>query len=249
MKTVLLGSAALSLLTVVSAFGADLGPLPPPPLQPPPPAFTWTSCYGGLQVSGGLGTKDVSDTAGVLSPVTGFTTVNLNVSGVIGGGQIGCDYEFTSNWVLGIEGAVSGGNIGAKGTFTPPGIPGDSTTFKESSDFLMSVTGRVGYAWDRLMIYGKGGIAWVDDRYSAFDSFVTYDYEATENRMGWTAGAGIEWAFWNDLSAKLEYDYYGFGQRDVLFIDSLGNPPGPLNVKQNIQVIKLGLNFHIFGGP
>ena len=99
------------------------------------------------------------------------------------------------------------------------------------------------------MLYGKGGVAWADDRYSAFDTLQTYDYEATENRMGWTAGAGVEWAFWEDLSVRLEYDYYGFGQRNVTFIDDAINPLGPLQIKQNIQVIKLGVNFHVFAGP
>src|ERR1700676_1698973 len=115
MKTTLLGSAAFSLLTF-SAFGADLGApwVPPAPLAPPPPAFTWTSCYGGLHAGGGMGQKDLTDTAGVLVPTTGFSAENLNIAGYMVGGQIGCDYQFTSNWVVGVEGSVSGGNIGGK---------------------------------------------------------------------------------------------------------------------------------------
>jgi outer membrane immunogenic protein len=242
MRTILLGGAVVALLTG-SAFAADLGV--PPMMSRPVPQFTWTSCYGGLHAGGGFGTKDVTDTAGVLSPITGFTTVNLDINGYMAGGQVGCDYQFASSWVVGIEGAASGGNIGAKSNFAS--VADDTTTFKETTDFMMSVTGRVGYAWGPWMLYGKGGVAWADDRYSAFDSLQTYDYEATENRMGWTAGAGLEWEFWEDLSVRLEYDYYGFGQRNVLFIDALAiNLPGLLQIKQNIQVIKLGVNFHVF---
>src|ERR1700681_2073838 len=115
MKATLIGGVALSLLSV-SAFAADIGVPPLSPL-PPPPAFTWTSCYGGLHAGGGFGQKNLNDTAGVLSPVTGFTSVNLSISGYMIGGQLGCDYQFASNWVIGIEGAASGGNIGGNITF------------------------------------------------------------------------------------------------------------------------------------
>ncbi len=246
MKTTLIGSAAFSLLTV-SAFAADLGV---PPTSAPPPAFTWTSCYGGLHAGGGLGQKDLTDTAGVLSPTTGFTAVNLGISGYMLGGQIGCDYQFAPNWILGIEGAVSGGNIGGKTVFAPPGIPGDTTTFKETTDFLMSATARVGYTWDRWMLYAKGGFADAGDKYDAFDTAATYNFEGLENRIGWTAGAGVEWALWEDWSVRLEYDYYGFGTRSVTFIDStIAMTSGPEEIKQNIQVVTLGLNFHVFAGP
>ena len=72
--------------------------------------------------------------------------------------------------------------------------------------------------------------------------------KASEDRFGWTVGAGIEWALWDDWSVKLEYDYYGFGTRSVTFIDNVSGNFGPVDVKQNIQVVKLGLNFHVFAG-
>ena len=83
-------------------------------------------------------------------------------------------------------------------------------------------------------------------QYSAFDMLGTYDFEGLETRFGWTAGAGIEWALWNDWSLRLEYDYYGFGTRSVTFIDNVSATVGPLDIKQNIQIVKLGPNFHIF---
>jgi outer membrane immunogenic protein len=249
MKTTLIGSATLSLLTF-SAFGADLG-VPPAPLAPPPSPFSWTSCYGGLRAGGGMGQKDLTDAAGVLSPTTGFTSENLNISGYMVGGQLGCDYQFASNWVIGIEGAASGGNIGSQTNFTTPLIPGDAATFKATTDFLMSVTGRVGYTWDRWMLYAKGGAAWAGDSYSTFDVAQTYSLQGLENRFGWTAGAGVEWALWQDWSVRLEYDYYDFGTRSVLFIDNTiaVGLTGPENIKQNIQVVTLGINFHAYPGP
>jgi outer membrane immunogenic protein len=242
MKTTLLAGAAFSLLTA-SAFGADLEmPIKVPPAPPP---FTWTGCYAGGQVGGGFGQKDLNDSAGIVSPLTGFTSANLNISGYMLGGQIGCDYQFASNWVAGVEGSATGGNIGGSTTVA---VPGDNATFSEKTDLLTSATVRVGYAWNDWLLYAKGGVAWASDRYSAFDVLATYDFEGLETRFGWTAGAGVEWALWNDWSIKLEYDYYGFGTRGVTFIDNVSAAVGPLDIKQSIQVVKLGVNLHIFAG-
>jgi outer membrane immunogenic protein len=248
MKATLLGGAVVSLLTV-SAFGADLETAIP--LKAPPP-FTWTSCYAGGQAGGGWGRKDVTDSAGILPPFTGFASANVDISGYMFGGQIGCDYQFTPNLVLGIEGDASGGNIGGNTAVAQPlGIPGDSANFKDTTDFLSSATARVGYAWDHWLLYAKGGAAWAGDRYSAVGVFLgaPYDFEGMETRFGWTAGAGVEWALWNSWSLRLEYDYYGFGRRSVTFIDSTSGNIGPEDINQNIQVVKLGLNFRIFAEP
>ncbi|MGB7099820.1 MAG: outer membrane beta-barrel protein [Xanthobacteraceae bacterium] len=248
MRATLFGAAAVSLLTVSVAFGADLAVPAAAPVPPPP--FTWTSCYAGGNVGGGFGQKDLNDTAGILSPNTGFTSSNLNISGYMLGGQIGCDYQFASNWILGIEGAASGGDIGGTTTVTTPGIAGDTATFKDTTDFLSSVTARAGLAWDRWMLYGKGGVGFVNDRYNIADAFTTYNFDGVETRLGWTAGVGVEWALWDDWSVKLEYDYYGFGTRNVTFIEeSAAFPSGPENIKQTIQTVKLGLNFHVSAWP
>src|SRR5579862_8186446 len=242
MKATLLGAAAVSLLTATAALGADLR-MPPPAPAP----FTWTSCYAGGNAGGGFGQKNLTDTAGVLSPTTGVASSNLGISGYMFGGQIGCDFQFASNWAVGIEGAASGGDIGGNTTMAVPLVaPGDNATFKDTTDFLASVTGRVGYTWDRWMLYGKGGVGYVNDRYNLADAIGTYDFDGLENRLGWTAGAGVEWALWDDWSVKLEYDYYGFGTRNVTFIEESGAfPSGSENIKQTLQTVKLGLNFHV----
>jgi len=241
MKAILLGGA-LSLVTV-SAFGADLGVPPPSPV--PVPYFTWTGCYGGLHAGGGWGQKDLTDTAGILGFSSPGSSVNLGIDGYMLGGQFGCDYQFASNLLVGIEATASGGNIGGSTAFALPA--GDSGTFHETTDFMASVTGRVGYAWDRWLAYAKGGVAWVADRYSTFDALGTYDFDGVETRTGWTAGVGVEWAFSQNWSVRLEYDYYGLGQGNVNFIDSTVNvgASGVESIKQNIQIVKLGVNFHV----
>lgn len=249
MKTSLLGGFALSLLTI-SAFAADLGVSIKAPLAPA--SFAWTGCYAGGQVGGAWGQKDLTDTVGLLSPTTGFASASLDTSGYMLGGQIGCDYQFAPNWVIGIEGAAAGGDIhGGNAVTQPLAIPGDNATFNETTDFLSSATARLGYAWDRWLLYVKGGAAWAGDRYSAVGTFggVPYDLQGLETRFGWTAGGGLEWALWNNWSVRLEYDYYGLGSRSVTFIDATTGISGPENIRQSIQVVLLGLNLHLWGGP
>jgi outer membrane immunogenic protein len=243
MKATLLAAAAFSLMTA-SVFAADLG-VP----SAEPAHFTWSGCYAGANVGGGRGQKDLTDTTGFLAGLNGGVggpgSTSANISGYLLGGQIGCDYQFPSDWVLGVEGYAAGGKISGNTAFIAPAGPG---TFHVTTNFLTSGTARIGYAWGRWLPYMKGGVAWAGDNYSVIDAGGAYDAEATEDRFGWTAGAGIEWAMWNDWSVKLEYDYYGFGTRNVTFTDNVSSVIGPVQVKQDIQVVMLGLNFHVFAG-
>lgn len=239
MKTTFFAAVALSLCNV-SAFGADLGVSPAAPSR-----FTWTSCYAGGYVGGGFGQTDLADNAGFLSGLGGPSAASLDISGYMLGGQIGCQYQFSSALLLGIEGSAAGGDIGGH---TLVAVPGDNAAFKDTTNLLSDAAVRIGYAWDRWLPYMRGGAAWASDSYSVIDAAGAYDAEAAEGRFGWTVGAGIEWALWNDWSVKLEYDYYGFGTQGVTFTDNVSLTSGPVEVKQDIQVVKLGLNFHVFAG-
>ena len=240
MKARLVVGGTAFLMSTISAFAADLRVSPVRP-----PLFSWTGCYAGGNVGGGWGQKDLTDSAGFLASLGGPNSANLDTSGYMLGGQIGCDYQFASGLVLGVEGGATGGDISGS---TLVVVPGDNATFRGKTDFLSDATARVGYAWDRWLPYIKGGAAWAGNRYSVFDVSQAYDAEGLETRLGWTLGAGIEWALWDNWSIKLEYDYYGFGTRSVTFIDNVGGTFGPVDVKHDIQVIKLGINFHVFAG-
>ena len=248
MNKLLLARAAAFAILAGPAVAADM-PMQYPPLAPPP--FTWTGCYAGAQASGGWGQKNLSDTNGILAPTPPVTGINLSISGWVVGGQIGCDYQFAPSWVVGIEGEASGGNIGGNTNAALPAVPGDVVNFNVRTDFLASITGRVGYAWDRWLFYTKGGVAWAGDNYGAADILGTFGFQGAETRIGWTAGAGVEWALWNNWAVKLEYDYYGFGTRSVTFVDNtISGIIGNVDIKQNIQVVKLGVNFHVWAdGP
>jgi outer membrane immunogenic protein len=241
MKATLLAVTALSLLSAW-AFAADLGvPLKAPP-EPAP--FAWTGCYGGANAGGGWGQKDLTDSAGFLGGLGGPSSASLNINGYMLGGQLGCDYQLASGWVLGVEGYAAGGKIG--GSAVAP-VTGDNATFSDTTNLLSSGTGRIGYAYGRWLPYVKGGVAWASDNYTVADVLGAYNATASEDRFGWTVGAGIEWALSTDWSIKLEYDYYGFGTQSVTFTDAVSGTTGPLNINQTIQIVKLGLNFRIGG--
>jgi outer membrane immunogenic protein len=102
------------------------------------------------------------------------------------------------------------------------------------------------------LLYGKGGVAWAGDKYSAFDAISGLTFAASETRTGWTAGVGVEWAFWTNWSAFLEYDFYGFGHRNVSFTctDSTGALCGleTVTIKQDINAVKFGINYRFNWG-
>jgi outer membrane immunogenic protein len=259
MKKLLLATAAM-LLTGSAVLAADM-----PVKVPYTHGFDWTSCYAGVHIGSGWASKDLTDPVQLAQdqvsggPITaGVTTVGLRPSGHLYGGQFGCDYQFAgSGWVVGFEGSASGATINS-GSFAtlPQGDPGDRALVSTNVDFIISGTARVGYAWDRLLLYVKGGVAGVTDKYSVVGTLFAqnlngpaspFNFQGLDLRIGWTAGGGVEWAIWENWSAKLEYDFYGFGNKSVLMIDSnFGS--APIGIKQTFQTVKLGLNFHMWSG-
>jgi len=169
-KFLLAGVASIALSAGAPANAADLAPRPAykaPPVVAPVPLFSWTGCYIGAHIGGGWGRKEFSDTALESSFVfvgdgNGPHSIRTDTSGFLGGGQVGCDYQFAPNWVVGIQGDFSGADI--KGDVVDPFFK-LAKTFHARTDWLASVTGRIGWAWDRWLIYAKGGVAWVGDKY------------------------------------------------------------------------------------
>jgi outer membrane immunogenic protein len=200
-------------LAATTAFAADL-PVNAPAMMPAPAAqFSWTGCFIGGHVGGAFRGLTETDNAGV--------STTHNSSGSVGGGQIGCDYQFAPSWVLGLEGRAAWTNlkssiatpvtIGATGTVLP-------SQFTVGNDFLASVTGRVGYSFfdRRVLLYFRGGVAWTNER--ADDAFTTplgnaVDPSTSSVLTGLALGTGVEWAFTPNWSARFEFDAYGFANR------------------------------------
>jgi outer membrane immunogenic protein len=254
MRTPLLASIAALAMTIAGpVLAADL------PLERPASfaaRFNWTSCYVGGHVGGGFGTKDITDPAQLVQDsflgagsTVGTTTVTPTPTGVVIGGQIGCDYQFTSSVVVGIEGAASGTTMkNTKTVGLPLGNP-DTAAVKATTDFLPSLTARLGYAADNVLFYAKGGVALAGDKYDVSGSFLgtPFSFEGLDNRVGWTVGGGVDWAFSQHWSANVEYDYYQFGHGNVMMSDPVNGLSSVVDVRQTVQVVKVGLNFHVWG--
>jgi len=254
MKKVLLGAVVLTALFGESAGAADL-PRPVPVYRAPPavvPYFTWTGCHiggngGGVWVNKEWFNDVVSPAvtvSGIAIPAApagvGFGT--HTASGGLGGLQAGCDYQI-GTWVFGLQGDydwtnATGNNLNTVLT---------ALTDQSSVQSLASVTARVGYAWDRFLLYAKAGGAWERDNYSIVVTANGAPFGTTsEQRTGWTVGAGGEYAFLDFLTGFVEYDFYGFGTTTNTFNCSLVGCVSvilPIDIKEHKNVFKVGLNF------
>ena len=239
MKKFLLGSVAFAMLAGPAA-AADL-PAKAPIYKAPPPvmAYSWTGCYIGGNAGGLWTDKDWSD------PATGDVFAKHHANGFLGGVQVGCNYQ-TGAFVFGVQGDYDWTDADGQGVdlFDP------ATTERTRVRGLASVTGRVGYAWDRALLYVKGGGAWERDRFDFLDTATGVSFAtASETRGGWTFGGGIEYAFWQNWTAFVEYDYYDFGRHRVTFTDT-GGGIFDVDIKERKSVVKGGINWKFdWGGP
>jgi len=182
------------------ASAADLPSRAPPPVfVPPPPIFTWTGFYVGLNVGYGIGRTDHFDF------VTDGTIAPHGVNGGFVGGTAGYNYQ-AGPLVVGVLadsdwGVITGSTVCPVATFV----------CATRGEFLGSVRGRVGYAWDRLLIFASGGLGLGEFKYSVDNTTTGVNAENDVFKPGFAVGGGIEYAITNNWSIKGEYLYYGFG--------------------------------------
>jgi outer membrane immunogenic protein len=232
-------SASLLLAMGASSFAADLGAAVPvkAPSAPVMAAYNWTGFYVG--VNGGGGWNTWADPAAAAGPgINSFSG-----SGALAGGTVGGNYQI-GNVVLGLEGAYDWADI--RNTQSAVlGLGAGTLTLVTKNDYIATVAGRVGYAFDRVLIYGKGGAAFTRDRLDAnLAGPVPGTATGSFDRTGWVAGAGVEWAFWNNWSLRAEYDYMGFGTiNEGNFVTTGGLGVTPANVKLQVQTATLGINY------
>lgn len=185
--------------------------------------YDWTGLHGGAIVGWGFanahGTSHKLDPNGFGSNRTSSGSRAWN--GVIGGGEAGLDWMVSPNVVLGIEGDFSGADL----TDKFEGISTDGISFKTNSfDWVGTVRGRVGYAWDNWLIYGTGGGAWTHGRLTNVQGPCNPDPTCAGGNVplgttdstsltqtGWTAGAGIAVAIASNWTIKLQYLHMDFG--------------------------------------
>jgi outer membrane immunogenic protein len=204
-----------------------------------PAAWSWTGCYVGGNI-GGL--WDRSENWTVRTPGGAFFGQSLgghDVDGWIGGVQAGCDYQFAGGFVIGAQGDYGWTN--ADGTH--PSALETGVFYHSDVDSLASITGRIGYAWDRLLGYVKVGGAWGRVDYSASTILVGTAYTASDTRSGWTIGVGGEYALTDHLIGVIEYDYYDFGNERISLTPQIaGIPTGFLDIDESASVVRAGVN-------
>jgi outer membrane immunogenic protein len=216
--------ALLALAAVGSARAADLSvaPIYKAPPQVAAPAYNWSGFYVGVNGGGGWGTSSWDGTG------------SFNLSGAVVGGTAGMDRQI-GHAVLGLEGDVDWSNL--KGTATTLACPAGCTT---NNDWLATVRGRAGYAFDRFLPYVTGGLA-VGDIKAATPGFAG----ATQTTAGWTVGGGVELALTNNWTAKAEYLHVDLGNMNCGF--SCGVVANN-NVSLKSDVVRGGVNFRFGGG-
>ena len=248
-------AAALSLGSLSAAFAADLGPRPAYKAMPIATVYDWTGLYVGGHIGWAGADRSFEPTFisnGVITLVVnpGFSQ---HPSGFAGGGQIGFNRQ-TGNWVWGLEAELTGTTLRSSTTVALPSNPLILQTYDVNIDWTASLTGRLGYAWDRWMLYGKGGAAVMHETYAlTAPGLVTPDspyLNAKVPRLGWMVGAGIENAFLDNWSWKAEYSYMRFDGNDsitnTLSVTTSAGVASHTDV--NLHLVKAGINYR-FGGP
>ncbi len=201
-------AVALSVGAGSAALAADLPPPAPMPRAPATyvpvvaPPYNWSGFYiGGNLGAGWNSSGSVSDTFG-----SAFTT-NTNTQ-FLGGGQVGVNYQFWGGVVIGAE-AMFDWLPNTTNTITATNPIAGTASATINNRWLTTATGKLGYGWDRVLLYGKGGGAWVGTNNPGLtiNGAPAAFSNTTSNNLGWTAGLGVEWAFWGNFSARAEWDY------------------------------------------
>ncbi|MEA2795577.1 MAG: high affinity Mn2+ porin [Bradyrhizobium sp.] len=198
--------AGLGLLVLGGpALAADM-PLKAPHIQS---VFDWTGFYIGAHAGYSRGSSNA-----VLSDPASTATSN-SFSGVIGGVQAGYNYRLPSGVLLGVEADITFPNYLTSNSVVSS-LASARSAVTEQWDYVATARGRVGYATGPWLAYATGGLAWAGERFLNTPD-IGSDEKILNTRLGWAAGAGVEYAFAPHWSARLEYLYSRFGTADIRF--------------------------------
>jgi outer membrane immunogenic protein len=250
MKTLLLAAAGLTAVAIAPALAADLPARAPAYTKAPAivePIYNWSGFYGGLN-AGGASSRNcwsINNAIGVTVPSTAEGC--HNATGALAGGQIGYRWQMT-NWVFGLE--AQGDWADLKGSNVSQ-LTAPFAVFNNNSkiDAIGLFTGQVGYAWNNVLWYGKGGAAVTHDKYNGDILGTTFD-TASETRWGGVIGTGFEFGFAPNWSVAVEYDHVFMGSHNVSFnATALGGISTRTDsIKQDVDIGTVRVNY-TFGGP
>jgi len=232
-RHVLVIAALVTLTSQASA--ADLGPL----ASDRSSGWSWSGCYAGGHAGGLWGDSNrwVPRTPG--GAFEGVSLGGHSVNGFIGGVQGGCDYQATSGVVIGVAGDY--GWTDADGTH--PSARETGVFYHSAVEGLATVTGRLGYTFDRALLYVEGGAAWERVDYRASTTMIGTAYRASDTRSGWTIGGGAEYPFTDRLSAFVEYSHYDFGTERITLNPQFSFlPTAFVDIDDTANVVRAGVN-------
>lgn len=237
MKRIIL--AAAMALSAAPAFAADLPAAPPPPQAPAAyvpvaaPAYNWSSFYFGLNGGYGFGTSAWSP-AGL--PGTG----NFDLNGGLVGATVGANFQ-SGPFVFGVEGDVDWTDIkgSTSNTTTCPGA--GTCTFQTENDWLGTARGRVGYAFDRVLVYATGGGAFGNIKPTFTTAGVSVQTNNTQ--FGWTAGGGVEVGITPNWTVKVEYLFVDLSNGSLSCSAAVCGAAFTVPVTFDASLVRGGLNY------
>ena len=284
-KKVLLATAA-SALVASAASAADLPRrAAPPPVFTPVPVFTWTGFYAGLESAYTFTDNQRITTTGLTAVTAGnvqagrrpglVTTSQDGIARI--GGTAGYNYQFTpgSGIVVGVANSIDWTDITKNrfilGAPLPGGVLPNPSQYRQSLDWLGTLTGRVGYAFDRVLVYGTGGLAYGnvfhDVNFYNPAGALQFTGRYDDFKIGYAYGGGIEFALPTDsflntfavgkylglkydaITIKAEYIHYDLGTQNVLvnFVPGVGNGAYVSRFRTEGNIVRAGFNYK-FGG-
>ena len=207
------------------------------------PVYSWTGCYVGANTGYAWAHTGLVETSVNGIPET-FDRGSQTDRGWAYGGQIGCDYQFNNNWIVGIRGMWDGSDITGSRKVGPGDFVAGTDNVKINS--FATLVGKLGYLLNpTLQLYGLGGVAWVRDHYFGTDPSFGEISSANQTRIGYDVGVGLSWMFARNWDLWIEYDYMGLGTKNVIF-NGKGINSGiqiGIDVKQNVNKVLLGINY------
>jgi outer membrane immunogenic protein len=238
MRAVLVGATLLAIMAAPAA-AADL-PVKARPMMPAPaPVYNWTGFYIGVQ--GGYAWGNVGSSFATVGGVTG--SQDFKTRGGMAGGHLGYNFQ-NGIWVFGVEGDGEWANI--KGD--DGGFGGVTDAYKVR--WQASARGRLGVTpAENVLLYATGGAAFAGMDYTLTAIPATAALTNSDTRVGWTVGAGVEWSFLQNWSARLEYRYSDFGSKSISFPAASGIAAQTVNSDYSQHAIRGGISYRFGGGP
>jgi outer membrane immunogenic protein len=254
MRKAVVAAIGLAALGIAPALSADL----PARTYTKAPAvvaasvYDWSGFYIGLN-GGGASSRECYNITGVAGVALANTPSEgcHDATGGLAGGQVGYRWQ-AGNWVFGVEAQGDWANLKGSNSSLTALIPYINQT---KVDALGLFTGQVGYAWNNVLLYAKGGAAVTDNKYASFfpvgnifaPAGVPFN-QASDTRWGGVVGAGLEFGFAPNWSVAVEYDHLFMGNPSVTFPTSAIAVTRSDNIRQDVDMGTVRVNYR-FGGP